>query len=170
MSVSNIQKVNQLAEEFMKHGIVANSQEAFAKAEAALQGSSSSSSSSSGTAPIEDSETVLSMRRDIMMMKKAISDLEKQVMYLTTRESSMSAEILALKTRPVEQKKFGEFQTTISGEHAQQQPQQSQQQQQQPQQASQPIRSRAATQTIKGSTFTEDDIAIDKIFYFGQKK
>jgi hypothetical protein len=168
MSVSNIQKVNQLAQEFMKHGIVANSQEAYAKAEAALAANASSSGdSSSGAAPsIEESETIMQIRRDIMMMQKAISDLEKQVQYLTNKESSMAAEILALKTRPpqviVEQKR-AEVQTTIGGEP-------SKQQAQQPQQQSNPIRSRAATQTIKGSTFTEDDIAIDKVFYFGQKK
>ncbi|MFH1182413.1 MAG: hypothetical protein V1702_05625 [Candidatus Woesearchaeota archaeon] len=155
MSVSNIQKVNQLAQDFMKHGIVANSQEAYAKAEAALQ------QSESGQVSIEDSETIMSMKRDITLMQKAIADLEKQVMFLTTKFSSMSAEILALKTRPVEQKKFGEFQTTISGEHAKQQPQPQQQQ-------ATPIRARA-TQTVKGQTFSEDDISIDKIFYFGKK-
>jgi hypothetical protein len=162
MSTSNIIKVNQLAQEFMKHGIVANSQEAFAKAEAALQ----QSESSPGAMPsLEESETIMAMKRDISIMQKSISDLEKQVMYLTTKASSMSAEILALKTRPVVvEQKHSEVQTTISGEPVKQQPQQ------QAQQQAQPLRARAATQTIKGSTFSEDDIAIDKIFYFGQKK
>jgi hypothetical protein len=162
MSVSNIQKVNQLAQEFMKHGIVANSQEAFAKAEAALQQSPGGSEGAAPSISMEESETIMSMKRDITMMKKEIDDLNKQVSFLTTKASTMGAEILALKTRPVVvEQKHAEFQTTISGEPAKQQQQQSQ--------AAAPIRSRAATQTIKGSTFTEADIAIDKIFYFGQK-
>lgn len=148
MSASNIQKVNNLAQEFMKHGIVSTSQEALAKAEAALHGTSS------GNVSIEESETVRSIKRDISIMQKSIADLEKQVMFLTTKFSSMSAEILALKTRPVEQKK-AEVQTTISGETAKMQQAQSS--------------GEKATQTVKGQTFSEDDISIDKIFYFGKK-
>lgn len=149
MDVEKLKKMNDLSKELKRHGIAIDNTDAFARAGEIVRDKEVSEiiSHTEKTASCEhsfDKQYQLMLERQNRQIANEISALKETV-------AALKEEILHLKqAKPT------------------QQPQQAQQQPKQETQTKFPQKAESKEHPRQGS-YTPDDVAVDKIFYFGKK-
>ncbi|MBN2454181.1 hypothetical protein JXB11_01410 [Candidatus Woesearchaeota archaeon] len=95
--------------------------------------------------PLEENETIIQLQKNIRSLQFALNDAIKELAETKKKMEGLSYDIKELQKRP--KAPAPEVQTTIS----------------------EPVKEEPKKQTIKGQTFSQEDVSIEKVFYSGKK-
>ena len=150
MNIEDMQKVNRIAKELLAHGIAGSSQDAVQQAEQMVYGK-------------EGAEHVAA-EKVAERENHEIRNLQNSVRQLSDYVSRISSELSALKDG------YDKLRRDIaSGRQPHHQPQPAAPLSVQAKASEAPQEKAQAAEAAVGKSYSQEDIAIDKIFYFGKK-
>ncbi len=154
MNVDELQKINSLARELLNHKIAANNEEATQKAREMIMGKNAAQATiaESAVQKVQPEET-RDHGEDINQLKNTLAYMNNDFKTLASEFQNLSKKYETLRQELIEVKR--------AQSHSVQQSQQTQ--------ASQPQQSQGTTARPRTGDLTPEDVAIDKVFYFGQK-
>ena len=152
MNIEETQRVNKLAKELKSHGIASSSQEAFSKAEEMIHGKEQKEETEARKSP-ENSGA--EQARELQLVKSSIQELNVAVESAFSNIKELAVALAALKKEVAEAK----AQSSRPAQQAQESPAQEKQE----------SRDEKDMKHNTKSSYAEKDVAVDKIFYFGNK-
>lgn len=156
MNIEETQRVNKLAKELQSHGIASSSQEAFAKAEEMIHGKEQKEEPEARKSP-ESSET--KRAQELQLIRSSIQELNAAVESAFSNIKELAVALGALKREVAEAK----------AQNARMQQAQASPVQENISQEKKTDNEEKDMKHNTKSSYAEKDVAVDKIFYFGNK-
>ena len=161
MGVEEIQKINNLAKELLKHHIASSSEEAFLKAEVMVKGEPQAENKED---EVNREIRVLGLKlnsvySEMMGMQAEIKSLKEEMVSFRRRvESAQVAQAAQIQRQETQRQEMPRPQPGTSAQNAESVPRQ---------ETEQP---KPTPNRLRTGEYTEKDVQVEKFFYFGTKK